>query len=67
MDNVEEHKSVKDLPLTAWHGTAEIEPNGEMLPWLSPGVGHDSTAQGDKAEKLAEKQRAKLVKSWTTV
>ena len=28
--------------LTAWDET-----NGEVLPRLSPGVGHDSTAQGD--------------------
>ena len=28
----------------------EIETDGEVLPWLSPGVGHDSMAQGDKVE-----------------
>ena len=26
----------------------EIERDGEELPWLSPGVGCDSTTQGDK-------------------
>ena len=40
------HKST--FQLTAWDGTPESEQHEEVLPRLSPGVGHDSTTQGDK-------------------
>ena len=29
-----------------------IDPNGEALPWFSAGLGHDSTAQGDKVRPI---------------
>ena len=45
--------NIKDLPLTACDGTPGIESNGEVLTRLSPGVGHDSTAQGDKVSYQA--------------
>ena len=34
------------------YGTSEIETDGKVLTVLSPGVGHDSTAQGDKMTKI---------------
>ena len=36
-----------------WDETPEIERHGEELPRLSPGVGCDSTAQGDKVNIIS--------------
>ena len=38
--------TIKGLSINSmiYHGTPEIEANGDVLPRLSPGVGHDPTA-----------------------
>ena len=50
LDNV---NNIKRPSLTSSDGSPEIEPNGEVLPHLSPGVAHNSTAQGDKVIQSA--------------
>ena len=47
--------NIKGPSIQAWYGTPDIEPIGEVLPRLSPGVGHDSTAQCDKVQKAASR------------
>ena len=45
LDNV---NNIKGLSINSMRW----DPTGEVLPWLSAGVGHDSTVQGDNAGQI---------------